>query len=202
MVSNIRQRTLVPSWQVSFHGRVLPASASVKRSGRPRLRPQGAGLVSHEKFLIRNCSAMTLLDQSDLQAWRFSISVGDRFGSPCWMFVVLGVRIPLLQVAQWQFARWLPSRRWRDPPTPGHPRAFPPSPVSTARSAGRTGGAGERHPRPRLPLPPPRPTTTLIRIGRCRTRLTGVAASGTRDTGGSRIPRTHAARCQQRRLSP
>jgi len=27
-------------------------------------------------------------------------------------------------------------------------------------------------------------------------------ASGRRDTGKSRIPRTHAARCQQRRLSP
>ncbi len=52
-----------------------------------------AGLVSHEQFLIRNCSDLTLLDQSDLQAWRLSISVGDRFGSPWWMFVVLGVRI-------------------------------------------------------------------------------------------------------------
>jgi hypothetical protein len=173
----------------------------VKRSGRPRLRPQVVGLVSNEQFLIRNFSAMTLLDQSDLQACRFSISSGESFGSPSWMFVVLGVRIPLLQVAEWQFVRLLPYRRWRDPPTPRHPR-----PGSRRLSRQRdplveTGDAGDNtkpapattdaeannHPDPHRPL-----QYSTYRLG----------ASGTRDTVGSRIPRAHAARCQQRCLSP
>ena len=130
-------------------------------------------MVSNEQFLIRNFSDLTLLDQSDLQAWRFSISVGDRFGSPSWMFVVLGVRIPLLQVAEWQFVRLLPYRRWRDPPTPRHPRPGPRR-LSRQRDPLVELAAPATTPSPRLPLPTPRPTTTLIHIGRCSTRLTSL----------------------------
>jgi len=79
----------------------------------------------------------------------------------------------LRRLHPWQFVRLLPYRRWRDPPTPRHPRPGPRR-LSRQRDPLVELAAPATTPSPRLPRPPPRPTTTLIHIGRCSTRLTGL----------------------------